>query len=141
MKQTTNTWVALVFGLTCSLFSHTSTAEIAVIVHPSNSAELDAKAVKKLFLGKSKSFPNGEHATLYIHGGDSGKEFNKKVLKKSSSQFKAYWSKLAFSGKATPPKKVGSDEEAKKVVSTDTEAIAYIDAGAVDDTIKVLFTM
>jgi len=34
-------------------------AEVAVIVHPSNAAAMDADFVNKLYLGREKSFPGG----------------------------------------------------------------------------------
>ena len=39
--------------------SHLAIADIAVIVHPSNANAMDASAISRLFLGKSKKFPDG----------------------------------------------------------------------------------
>lgn len=40
-----------------SALSAFASAEIAVVVHPSNKDAIDAKEVERIFLGKSKSFP------------------------------------------------------------------------------------
>ena len=97
--------VLLIAGLVLSPLAQ---AEVAVIVHPSNAAALDADAVSKLFLGREKSFPGGAAAVPLALGDDAAAtaEFNDKILKKPSSQLKAYWSKLIFTGKGTPPKEM-----------------------------------
>lgn len=122
------------------LMSASSLAEIAVIVHPSNGASLDANAISRIFLGKMKSYPGGGQAVPLTLSESSGQtsEFNKKVLKKSGSQLKAYWSKLVFTGKGTPPKVVGSDAEVVGLVSSNPNIIGYVDASAVTGDVKVV---
>lgn len=115
-------------------------AEVAVIVHPSNSAQIDNNAVARIFLGKMKSFPNSGQA-VPLNLGDSNatrKTFEDKVLKKSSSQIKAYWSKLVFTGKGTPPKAISDEAELIKLISTNPNMIGYIDAAKVDGSVKVV---
>lgn len=51
---------------------------------------------------------------------------------------KAYWSKLIFSGKAKPLKELSSDSEVLRWMSSTPNAIAYIDASKVDDSVKVV---
>ena len=76
---------------------------------------------------------------IYLaQGHDARGEFNKKALGKSSSQLKAYWSKLIFTGKGTPPDALGSVEDVIAKVAADPSAIAYIDAGSVTDAVKVV---
>ncbi|NVJ49632.1 MAG: phosphate ABC transporter substrate-binding protein [Gammaproteobacteria bacterium] len=115
-------------------------AEIAVIVHPSNNNTLTETDLTRMFLGKMKSFPSGESAVpVNMPEGDATTdEFNQKVLSKSASQLKAYWSKLVFTGKGTPPKDVASAEEMLKLVSSNPSLIGYIDASKVDASVKVI---
>jgi len=126
-----------------SLFlATTAWAETAVIVHPSNSQAIDQKAINKLFLGKVKSFPDGSTA-LPINqpaGSEIRTGFDGTVLNKTSSQVKAYWSQLLFTGKANPPKEVASDAEMKQLIASNPSTIGYIDAANVDSTIKVILT-
>jgi ABC-type phosphate transport system substrate-binding protein len=115
-------------------------AEIAVVVHPSNAGSIDAKEIERIFLGKSKSFPSGSQA-LPINQSEGTAvrdSFDNGLLGKSASQMKAYWSKLVFTGKGTPPQEVPGDAEVKALVSTNPNTIGYIDAGAVDPTVKVI---
>ena len=115
-------------------------AEVAVIVHPSNAASVDQAEITRLFTGRGTTFNNGSKATpLNLAESAAARgEFDSKVLSKSSSQMKAYWSKLVFTGKGTPPKELTSDAEMKAAVAADATAIGYIDASAVDASVKVL---
>lgn len=127
-------------GLVLSPLVH---AEVAVIVHPSNAAALDADAISKLYLGREKSFPDGSAAVplALAESASAAAEFNDKVLKKSSSQLKAYWSKLLFTGKGTPPKEIASDAEMVKLISGNPNMIGFVDAKAVDSSVKVLLKL
>lgn len=119
-----------------------SWAEVAVIVHPSTNFEvLSENDVSRLFLGKIKTFPSGERAVpVNLSEGSSVRnKFNEVVCKKNSSQYKAYWSQLVFTGKGTPPNDVGDDGAVKALIAANPNMIGYIDAEAVDATVKVVF--
>lgn len=117
-------------------------AAIAVIVHPSNSAALDNNTISRVFLGKLKSFPGGGQAVPVnlAESDPTTTAFNKSVLKKSGSQLKAYWSKLVFTGKGTPPKVIDSSAEMIKLVGSNPNLIGYVDASQVDGSVKVIAT-
>ena len=116
-------------------------ADIAVVVHPSNGASLDQNAIKKLYLGKSKSFPDGNSATAVNQDGTPAfDEFNDKVVGKSSSQLNAYWSKLVFTGKGTPPDKLANDQALIDFVAANPGAIGYVSAASASDKVKVVAT-
>jgi len=125
------------------LIGSAAQAEVAVIVHPSNAAALNADVVSKLFLGREKSFPGGATAVplSLTEGSAAASEFNDKVLKKSFSQLKAYWSKLLFTGKGTPPKEVSSDAEMLQLVANNPNMIGYVDAKSVDSSVKVVLKL
>lgn len=113
----------------------------SVIVHPSNSATLDDKAIKKIFLGKSKSFPGGGSAVpMGLDEGSAGTgAFNKGMLGKSASQLKSYWAKLVFTGRATPPKNVANDAEMIALIAANPNMIGYIE-GTGDGSVRVVAT-
>lgn len=121
------------------LVSHLVCAEVAVIVHPSNANALDEATVSKIFLGREKSFADGKSVVplSLADSAPASTAFNDAVLKKSASQLKAYWSKLVFTGKGTPPKEITSDEEMLKLVATNPSVIGYVDASKVDASVKV----
>ena len=112
---------------------------VTVIVHPSNAASLDKSAISRIFLGKAKSFPGGGPAVpITLDEGTAGSEaFNGNVLNKSASQLKAYWSKLVFTGKGTPPKSVANDAEMIALISANPNMIGFIE-GSGDGSVKVV---
>jgi ABC-type phosphate transport system substrate-binding protein len=112
-------------------------AEIVVIVNPKNPAtRMFSEQAGQFFVGKSSLFTPVEH-----NDGPLRNEFYKKVLDKDSTQVKAIWSKLVFTGKGTAPKEYGSSAEVKKAVAADPQAIGYIEKSAVDDSVKVILTV
>ncbi len=46
-----------------------------------------------------------------------------------------------FSGKATPPKELGSSAEVKKFVAANPDAIGYIEKSALDGSVKAVLTV
>ncbi len=125
-----------------ALFSLSVVAEVAIVVHPSNAATLNPEAIAQIYLGRSKSFPDGKAALPLgqAEGSKTTEQFNQKVLNKSGSQIKAYWSKLVFTGKGTPPKEINSDAEMLDLVSQNPSVIGYVDKASVTDKVKVLAT-
>ncbi len=126
--------------ITLIFTSFISNADVAVVVHPSNSSSLDEKTIKRIFLGKNKKFDNGNKIIPINQnqGSAARSEFGKKVVGKSDSQLKAYWSKLIFTGKGTPPDEKSNDAEVLKFIANTPDAIGYIDASAVDGSVKVV---
>lgn len=76
-------------ALLISLAASSAFAETAVIVSADNpNASIDKNLVSKIFLGKTKSFPDGSQALPIDQDEGSGvrQDFNSKVLGKSDSQ-------------------------------------------------------
>jgi ABC-type phosphate transport system substrate-binding protein len=110
-------------------------ADIAVIVSSkSSTASMTGDEISQIYLGKStamKPIDNAEKSPVRS-------QFYSKVAGKDESQVKAIWSKLVFTGKATPPKELSSDGEVVKAVAADPNAIGYVDKSAVDSSVKVV---
>lgn len=127
---------------TSLMFSTSAFSGVAVIVHPSNAAELSETEISRIFLGKMKSFPGGGQAIPInqTEGTSTRGDFEGKVLNKSASQIKAYWSKLVFTGKGTPPREVGANGDIVNLVKDNPNIIGYIDEAAVTPDVKVVAT-
>lgn len=138
MKNVISTSIAAL----CLAASFYSKADVAVVVSADSAVTASPAEISRLFLGKLKKFSDGTKAEIVYAKEGSGirQEFDEKALKKSPSQIKAYWSKLLFSGKGSPPKELASDAEVKTKVASGSGVIGYIDASAVDGTVKVLTT-
>jgi ABC-type phosphate transport system substrate-binding protein len=127
--------LTLILFTSCSL-----NAAVDVIVHPSNANAIDAGDIKKIFTGKAKSFADGSKALpiTQADGNPATDEFNQNVLNKSSSQLKAYWSKLVFTGKGTPPEEAANDAEVVSLVSKNPNLIGFVTKGSADGSVKVV---
>ncbi len=121
-------------------FSCVSSAEIAVIVNPSNSENLTQADIKRIFLGKMKSYSNGSKIVPFNQNKSSNIKplFDSTVLGKSPGQMKAYWSKILFSGKGKPPKAVPDDQAVLNAVISESAAIGYVDSANITDKVKVI---
>lgn len=128
--------VTLILSLAMSV---TAQAQVVVIAGKSV-GDMSKDQVSDIFLGKSTSIPGGGTAVPVDQPESSPlrDEFYSKVTGKSAAQAKSLWSKLAFTGKGTPPKEVGSSAEVKKTVAGTPGAIGYIEKAAVDDSVKVV---
>lgn len=117
-------------------------ANISVIVHPSNQLEMNPNEIARMFLGKMKSFPKGG-IVLPINlaeGSLPRKTFEKTILKKSSSQIRAYWSKLVFTGKGSPPREVENDAEMLKLIKANPSLIGYVATDSITPGVRVVAT-
>lgn len=125
----------------CLLLTGTAHAELAIIAHPDNpEPALTLKQVKRVYLAKSKTFPQGGDVRRVDQEPNTPvyQEFVNKVLKLREKQLNTYWSKMTFTGRGTRPEVVGDDADIKQWVLQHPEGLGYIDAGQVDDQVKVL---
>ncbi len=124
------------------IWAEAAAAGVVVITNKATKTDsLDAGQVRSIFLQKTKSFPDGSVAIVADQSSKSPvrREFNKKVLKKSSKKLKRYWSKLVFSGKGVQPKVIGDDSAMKEWVSKTPNSLGYISEESLDDSVKVLY--
>lgn len=130
----------LIFSLLAPI---SALADVAVIVHPSNKNTFALGDVESIFMLKKSTFADGSKASpFYLSGEDAARNlFNEKALGKSSSQLKAYWSKLVFTGKGTPPPELPSSADAVAKVAADPTAVAYVDKSAVTAAVKVVLSL
>lgn len=134
----------LIPGLVLASFAFAAQAQVAVIVNPkSATAAMTADQVAGIFLGKSSTLPSGATAAPadQAEGSAVREQFYTKVAGKQAAQVKAAWSRLVFSGKATPPKELSSSAEVKKFVAANPDAIGYIEKSAVDGSVKAVLTV
>ncbi|MFT5756542.1 MAG: ABC-type phosphate transport system substrate-binding protein [Alteromonadaceae bacterium] len=128
----------LVIAAIC--FSNFCAAEVIVIVNSANNDVIDDQLIKNIYLGKSKAFPNGNKVKVYSlkSSQEDTEYFRSKALKKSNSQFKSYWSKLAFTGKGKPATELGSAAELIDAIKNDPNAIGFINSNDVSSEVKTL---
>ncbi len=122
--------------------STTAFASMAIVVHPDNDNLISKSQLRKIYLGKTKTYPDGKHVIPLDTNTSSIKEiFNKQVLRKDDSNLHSYWSRMIFSGKAKPPKEVDTSSDVLEIVSKNKSAIGYVLSDEIDDRVKVILVI
>ncbi|MFK2878832.1 type 2 periplasmic-binding domain-containing protein [Rhodanobacter hydrolyticus] len=96
-----------------------------------------------LYLGKTTSLPAGGNAKLFdlADSNPLREKFYQAATGKSASQVKSVWSRLVFSGRAVPPKELGSDDAVVKAVAADPSAVGYVDSSAVNGSVRAVLQL
>ena len=118
-------------------------AGVVVVGHPDNTNVLTGTQIRYIYLGKYKTFPNGDDVTFYdLPEGDKNRdEFRKKLLQKSQNSLSRYWARMLFSSKGRPPEVLSNADMIKQAIASNPHAIAYMDEGDVDMKVKVLMAV
>ena len=131
------------FALIFTLFLHpvSAVADIVVIAHPDSTLQqLSRKEIIDLYMGRVRHLPSGEKASTLDLPMDSEhrKQFYKDLTGKTIPQINAYWARLIFTGRATPPQSVDSTKEVIDTVMNNSSTIGYIDKSELVETVKVI---
>ena len=111
---------------------------IVVIVNKANDNAVDKALVAKIYRGEARTWPNGGGIAAYDLPEDNllRDDFDGNLVGKSEKALMALWSQNVLTGKAVAPKVVASDDEVKKAVASNKNAIGYIQARNLDDSVK-----
>lgn len=102
--------------------------EVAIIVNPKlKLAEMAKKDLTNIFLGKKTQWPD-KTAVVFVmlKSGAVHKQFLKDFVGKTESQFKIFWKKQVFTGKAKMPKAFKSEKEMIAYIAKTKGAIGYV---------------
>jgi ABC-type phosphate transport system substrate-binding protein len=133
--------VTLLISIAAAAFPlQASAGDYVVIVNKDNSAAADKAAVAKMFSGEMKSWGDGTAVKPVDLPEDNSvrASFTTEVVGKSVASMKAFWAQNVFSGKALPPKQMGSDDDVKKFVGSNKGAIGYIKPSSLDDSVRAV---
>lgn len=112
---------------------------LVVIVHPSRDGSLTRAEVASIFLKKNRFWEDGE-AIVPVNRQPASSErerFSKELLGGDSSHVAAYWNEQYFAG-TFPPAVLSSADAVKTYVAGHRNAIGYIEASAVDASVRVV---
>ncbi|MBQ4844036.1 MULTISPECIES: hypothetical protein [unclassified Pseudoalteromonas] len=130
---------ALTICFACSCLAQ---QDLVVIVHKDNPVNsLTHKAVVDMFMGKYLAFPNGVIALTCDYKKESQirSSFLSAITGRPISQINAYWSRVRFSGKASPPQIFDDVVSILDKVANTSNAIAYVPAHTVTHNVKVVY--
>jgi ABC-type phosphate transport system substrate-binding protein len=113
---------------------------LVVIIHPANPHRIDRAYLIAVYTGRTKGWPDGSPVFPLdqLEGSDLREAFYRQYIGRSVANMRALWAQNIFSGKGLPPKVASPDGEMKRIVATNRNAIGYIRASEVDDSVRVL---
>ncbi len=115
--------------------------ELAIIVNRERHTNLTRDDVASIFLKKRRFWEDGTPIVPLNRESDSParETFSRVVLGTTSTRLAAYWNEQYFHG-VFPPATLESSAAVKRYVASDRNAIGYIAASEVDDTVRVALT-
>lgn len=116
-------------------------SDVVVVVDAKSGIErLSREDVINIFLGRHRTLPNGSVAVPVDQPlvGGARSEFYRKLVDKDLSEINAYWARLVFSGKTSPPLQASSASEVLAQVVKSPGGIGYMDRSQVDARVKVV---
>lgn len=133
-------FMLLFMSFSVSLPAH---AGLVVIVSATSPVEhLSRDDVINIFMGRYRKLPDGSMAYPLDVNDESPerREFYKKLLDKSIAEINAYWSRLMFSGRTTPPKSLPA-QDVLDTVARAPGTVGYVDRGKVRSSVKVVYEL
>lgn len=139
MKSMWIVWMTI-FVAVVEIGQGAAEAEVKIIVHPNLAvSSVSQREIREIFMGKRVKW--GDNTTIKavtLEEPSVHDQFLEQYVKRTPSQWKQYWKKMIFTGRALPPKAVESATEVIRFVSDTPGAIGYIDAETPHDSVKVL---
>jgi hypothetical protein len=102
---------------------------------------LSKNEVIDIFLGRFRQLPSGQRAEPLDDSTHSPEKqaFYLALINKTSAEINAYWARLLFSGRVTPPRAMDNQEKILDELIRNPRAIGYLDKSKVDRRLRVVF--
>jgi ABC-type phosphate transport system substrate-binding protein len=129
--------LALMIGCSAGLVS----AEVKIIANTSVAeTTLSARNVEDIFLGKTVQWPdNAVIRVVTVKDPKIHRAFLDQYLKKSESQWNAYWKRLVFTGTGTLPEQAETQQALLEYVAKTKGAVGYMEMEPLSiETIKII---
>jgi ABC-type phosphate transport system substrate-binding protein len=128
-----------------ALLSPGARADVYVVVHAASLVRtLTSKQAVDIYMGRARSFPNGEPALPVDLPRDDAvrTSFYQLLVGMSPAQVNSYWSRLMFTGQTMPPHQVPSEAAVLDLVRRHPNAIGYLGREpAADSGVRVVITL
>jgi ABC-type phosphate transport system substrate-binding protein len=114
---------------------------VVVVANKDNQMKvLTKKQVIDIYMGRTSLFPNGQAALPLDQNSDSSirKLFYQNLVNKTVSEINAYWARLLFSGRASPPRTVESVTSVINIIKNNKAAIGYIQLEDLTNDVQVI---
>ncbi|BAJ03650.1 hypothetical protein [Shewanella violacea] len=114
---------------------------LVVVSRESHVESLTKSEVVDLFMGRYVNFPNGDKAKVFDLAPKSELKglFYQKLVNRTEAQINAYWARLLFSGRNTPPKETESADQLIHELLSSRHGIGYISSQDLTNSLKVVY--
>lgn len=119
-------------------------ADTYVIVHAANPTKaLGHKEVTDLYMGRARTFPNGDFALVFDLPRDHPVRdaYYLQLVGMAPAQVNSYWSRLMFTGQTLPPQPLPSETAVIDMVKRNPSAIGYVGTEPSDRGVRVVLTL
>ena len=126
------------------LGSASAHAELVVVMAAGSGVrELSREEVINIFLGRYRKLPSGLVAKPFdLPPGDALRErFYRKLVDKNPAEISAYWTRLIFSGKTSPPEMAASVPDLLKHLAVTPGTIGYLERSQLDERVRVVMSL
>ena len=134
--------VSLLIVLLSLLTGGTALADVVVVVARAQNGfeRLSVDDVTDIFLGRYRKFASGASAVPIDQpaGSSLRAEFYRRLVNKEIPEINAYWARLYFSGKTSPPVQTSSPAEVLSLLVSTPGTIAYIERKQVDARFRIV---
>lgn len=116
-------------------------AEPVVVVNAASTiTRLGQDDVVNIFLGRYRRLPTGGTAVPIDQPENTAlrTEFYRKLVNKEPNEISAYWARLLFSGKTSPPLQTANANEVMLLLADQPGGIAYLDRSQVDRRFRIV---
>lgn len=136
------TFHAFLIGILLACTSAAQAEVVLVTSARSGPIELSREQAEKLYLGRSTTLGDGTPVNLVdLPNGSTRDEFYVKLTGKNPTQIQAYWSRIVFTGRASPPKEAGSIAEARQWLIDTPNIIGYLERNDVSPGLRILLRL
>ena len=104
-------------------------ADFYVVAHAANAQRsLNLKQAVDLYMGRSRTFGNGDFALLFDLPRDAPQRaaYYQALTGMSPAQVNSYWSRLMFSGQTLPPQPLPGETAMADLVKRNPSAVGYV---------------
>jgi ABC-type phosphate transport system substrate-binding protein len=118
--------------------------DLVVIVNPASGVQqMTRDEVIDVFMGRYRKLPSGNPALpLDVVSAESARaDFYQRLVSKSLAEINAYWARILFTGRATPPQRVDDASEVLDIVAENKGAIGYVPRSRADGRVRVVLEL
>ncbi|TCJ18043.1 hypothetical protein EZJ19_03825 [Parasulfuritortus cantonensis] len=119
-------------------------ADLVLVVNAKSGVDrLTQEEAVNIFMGRYRQLPSGIPA-VPIDQPDTQPEkalFYRLLVNKDLAEINAYWARLLFSGRTSPPHQAKSAAEALDLLARQRGAIGYIERSQVDARVKIVLDL